>query len=158
MIINHPAITESENFHGFRTVHFYEAECARAGQTTRRIPGRMEDGTPAFALLTLCPTNNPASYDGLDILTADEAHCLYSGSIRHDANRELSFHSLGFTADDIMDCVNPAGIRERISIPDLDSDPFVRQVVADAKRTDQPEPTPTDHHQDDLVQLSLFSI
>lgn len=138
MIINHPVITESEEFHGFRTVHFYEAECAKAGQITRRIPGHMADGTPAFALLTLCPTNNPASYDGLDILTADEAHCLYSGCIRHDGSTtEKTFASIGFIPSESL----PQQAEEPEQIETADS-----------------ESLPCEHPQTDLVQLSLFSI
>lgn len=86
MLITYPMIREAEEFHGFRTVHSYELECAKAGQTTRRVPCFGKDGTPAFALITVCPTGNPASFDGLDIITADEAHCLHSGAIRHDGS------------------------------------------------------------------------
>lgn len=138
MIINHPVITEHEEFHGFRTVHFFEAECAKAGQTTRRIPGHMADGTPAFAILTLCPTENPASYDGLDILTADEAHCLYSGCIRHDGSTtEKTFASIGFIPTQRL--------------------PLEAEAVEQSE-TEGVETSPTLLHQDDLVQLSLFSI
>lgn len=106
MIIPYPVIREAEEFHGFRTVHFYELECAKAGQQTRRVPCYAADGTEAIALLTICPTGNPASYDGLDILTDDEAHCLYSGAVRHDGSDleavlQRSGYSLtGTTADD----------------------------------------------------------
>lgn len=87
MIIPYPVIREAEEFHGFRTVHFYELECAKAGQKTRRIPCYDADGTEAFALLTSCPSSCSAgAFDGLDIISADEAHCLYSGAVRHDGS------------------------------------------------------------------------
>lgn len=91
-------ITEYDNFHGFGTVRYYESECRKAGQEVRRLPCTAADGAACVVLLTLCPTGNPGSYDGVDVVTADEAHCLYSGSARHDGTNlaaQLAAH--GFT-------------------------------------------------------------
>lgn len=98
MIIHYPVIHEAEEFHGFRTVHFYELECAKAGQKTERIPCFAADGAAAFALLTRCPDPCSASaFDGLDIISADEAHCLFSGAIRHDgSDLESVLYAAGF--------------------------------------------------------------
>ena len=79
----YPHIREAEDFHGFGTVHFYESECRKAGQIVDRLPCTAADGTACVALLTRCPTGSPDSFDGLDIITADETHCLYSGAVRH---------------------------------------------------------------------------
>lgn len=79
----YPHIREAEDFHGFGTVHFYESECRKAGQIVDRLPCTAADGTACIALLTRCPTGSPDSFDALDIITADEAHCLYSGAVRH---------------------------------------------------------------------------
>lgn len=99
MIINYPVIREHEEFHGFRTVHFYEIECAKAGRRTERTPCYSFDGKELFALRTYCPEPcSPAARDGLDIITADEAHCLYSGAVRHDGSDfESTLLSLGYT-------------------------------------------------------------
>lgn len=129
MIINHPVITEAENFHGFRTVHTYETECSKAGQQTKRIPCFSANGAEAFALITFCPSGRPDSFDGLDVITADEAHCLYSGAARHDgSDLEAVLSRAGFQLARIIPPV--------ISVPD-------------------PEPETADDDQD-LVQLSLF--
>lgn len=91
-------ITEYENFHGFGTVRFYESECRKAGQEVRRLPCTAADGAACVVLLTLCPSGAPGSYDGVDVITADESHCLYSGSARHDGTNlssQLAAH--GFT-------------------------------------------------------------
>lgn len=129
MVINYPAIREAEEFHGFRTVHFYEIECAKAGHKTERIPCFSADGTEAIALLTRCPEPCSAgAYDGLDIITADEAHCLYSGATRHDGS-------------DLEAVLSRAGFR------------LIQQPVISL-----PDPVPEfDDGQDDLVQLSLFT-
>lgn len=79
MVIEYPEIREAENFHGFHTVHFYESECRRAGQEIRRIPCRAADGTACVVLIN----SVQGTFDGIDIVTADERHCLYSGSVRH---------------------------------------------------------------------------
>lgn len=129
MIINHPVITESEDFHGFRTVHFYEIECAKVGHKTERIPCFSADGTEAIALLNRCPEPCSAgAYDGLDIITADEAHCLYSGATRHDGS-------------DLEAVLSRAGFH------------LIQQPVISLL-----DPVPEfDDGQDDLVQLSLFT-
>lgn len=108
MVINYPAIREAEEFHGFRTVHFYEIECAKTGHKTERISCLASDGTEAIALLTRCPEPCSAgAYDGLDIITADEAHCLYSGAVRHDGTDfESVLFRAGFGLPQIQQPVN----------------------------------------------------
>lgn len=94
---DYPHITEAENFHGFGTVHFYESECRKAGQIIDRLPCAASDGTACIALLTRCPTGSPDSFDGLDIITDDEAHCLYSGAVRHsDISLTAELARLGY--------------------------------------------------------------
>lgn len=129
MIIDHPAIRESEEFHGFRTVHFYETECARAGRTVRRIPVFSADGVEHIALLTLCPEPCSANAcDSLDIITIDEAHCLYSGATRHDGS-------------DLEAVLSRAGFH----------------LGSSAAFLPAPQTAPSTESYDDLVQLSLFA-
>ena len=93
-----PTIREYENFHGFGTVHFYEAEANKCGQKTKRIPCVSENGTACFVLLTQPPEPCSAqALDGMDIITEDEAVCLYSGAARHNSDLTDILHSLGFS-------------------------------------------------------------
>lgn len=92
-----PTIREYENFHGFCTVHFYEAEANKCGQKTKRIPCVSENGTACFVLLTQPPEPCSAqAFDGMDIITEDEAVCLYSGAARHNSDLTNLLHRLGF--------------------------------------------------------------
>lgn len=92
-----PVIREAENFHGFRTVRFFEAECCRAGRTFRRIPVRASDGADCVALIN----GAGGAFDGIDIITADEAHCLYSGAVRTgEEGLTALLSSLGYTVTD----------------------------------------------------------
>jgi len=100
----YPVITEAENFHGFHTVHFYESECRRLGQTVRRLPCAASDGTQCIVLV-----NVGASADGIDIITADEKHCMYSGGVLHGEGRLESLLSrLGYTLTDVPSKPAPA--------------------------------------------------
>lgn len=92
-----PTIREYENFHGFGTVHFYEAEAIKCGQKTKRIPCVSDDGTACFVLLTQLPEPcSTQAFDCMDIITEDEAHCLYSGAARHNSDLTDFLHRIGF--------------------------------------------------------------
>lgn len=130
MATNYPIIRECEEFHGFRTVHFYEIECAKAGQRTERIPCFSADGAEVFALLTHCPEPcSDTAFDGLDVITTNEAHCLYSGAVRHDGS-------------DLESVLSAAGFR-------LSSKPLLVDSQPD------PKPEPIADVQNDFVQLSF---
>lgn len=130
MATNYPIIRECEEFHGFRTVHFYEIECEKAGQRTERIPCFSADGAEVFALLTHCPEPcSDAAFDGLDVITTDEAHCLYSGAVRHDGS-------------DLESVLSAAGFRLSAKSLPVNSQPCF-------------EPEPVANISEDYVQLSL---
>lgn len=92
-----PIIREYGDFHGFRTVRFYEAEARKCGQITRRVPCVSADGVGCFALITeaseACFRETACA---IDVITEGEDHCLYSGGMITGTDLGEYLSAIGF--------------------------------------------------------------
>lgn len=112
MAIIYPEIKEAEAFHGFRTVHFYESECRRNGYTVSRVPVTAPDGSACVALITYAPGGN-SPYAGVDILTPDDAHCIYTGSIPTGKPLPAALAEIGYHAEpEEQEAITPISLHE----------------------------------------------
>ena len=69
------------DFHGFHSLREYEAECARVGHATRRIPFRK--GSEKYFALVTTPPGHPTgtSIEAWTLFTADETAVVLDGII-----------------------------------------------------------------------------
>lgn len=74
------------DFHGFHSLRHYISECEKSGQHVDRIRIYNAAGEPFTALLVRCPTGNPDSFDGLDIVAPGDASILNTYAVRHNGS------------------------------------------------------------------------
>lgn len=133
MPINYPVISSAENFHGFRTVHFYESESIRNGYTVQRIPVTSSVCRDLIALVTSPPNPSPMAFAAVDILTPTEDDCVDTFSVRNDA---------------IVEGLKKHGYFQ------------VMAAAIELENTPEPEsiPDPVEDLSDEPSQLSLFDL